>query len=327
VAGSSGSLAALNGRHTARKLFALHPIRPGSGRCLIGEGGQTALIVMNCNIFESLISDYLDGSLAKPQADQIREHSLQCRGCRALLDEVREALGMCKQEDDLETPMLLEGSLSSILLEHSPMTCSGFEALITEFLDGFVPASAYHRFEAHADVCAECSSLLTGVVYAVAACHSVHTYEELEAPETLFAELVKIMPSGRRHLRHLIAARLTALAASVIPTKTQTASWSLGTAASIAFASAAFLLFGFSDDGSVHGIYRQAHREVAALYSRGADIYAEREQVAARIEKVGMSIGELWDTIGGESNQAPNNQAPVVQEPPKNGAADQPQKK
>ena len=86
-------------------------------------------------------------------------------------------------------------------------------------------------------------------------------------------------------------------------------------------------MFGFSDDGSVHGIYRQAHREVAALYSRGADIYAEREQVAARIEKVGMSIGELWDTIGGESNQAPNNQAPVVQEPPKNGAADQPQKK
>ncbi|MEK6301004.1 MAG: zf-HC2 domain-containing protein [Acidobacteriota bacterium] len=279
---------------------------------------------MDCEVFESLISDYLDGMLAKPRADQIRAHSLQCRSCRALLDEVREALGLCKQEDELDTPVLLEGSLSSILAEHSPMTCSGFEALITEFLDGFVPASAYHRFEAHADLCGECSSLLTGVVYAVAACHSVHTYEELEAPDALLANLFTTMPSGKRRLRHLIAARMTALAASIIPTRTQTATWSLGTAASIAFASAAFLLFGFSDDGSVHGIYRQAHREAAALYSRGADIYAEREQLAARIESVGLSIGELWDTIGGESSQAPDKQA--VQEP-KNGPPDQLQKK
>lgn len=280
---------------------------------------------MNCNIFESLISDYLDGLLAKPRADEIREHSLKCRTCRALLDEVREALGLCKQEDEHDTPVFLEGSLSSILADHSPMTCSGFEALITEFLDGFVPASAYHRFEAHADLCAACSSLLTGVVYAVAACHSVHTYEELEAPPALLAQLVTIMPSGKRRLRHLIAARITALAASIIPTRTQTATWSLGTAASIAFASAAFLLFGFSDDGSFHGIYRQAQREAASLYSRGADIYAEREQVAARIEKVGMNIGELWDTIGGESSQTPNNQTTVT-EPSKNGPPDQPQK-
>jgi anti-sigma factor RsiW len=263
---------------------------------------------MDCSVFESRISDYLDGLLAKPEADTFREHSLQCRSCRALVDEVREALGLCRQSDDLDTPAFLERSLETILADNSPMTCSGFEALITEFLDGFVPASAYHRFEAHADSCGECPSLLTGVVYAVAACHSIHTYEELDAPESLLRNLQRIMPASKQRLRHMIAARITAIAASVIPNRTQTATWSLGTAASIAFASAAFLLFGFSDDGSVHGIYRQAHREAAEIYSRGADIYAEREQVAARIERVGMSIGELWDTIGGESNQASREQ-------------------
>ncbi|MFY9611900.1 MAG: zf-HC2 domain-containing protein [Blastocatellia bacterium] len=264
--------------------------------------------IMKCSTFESRISDYLDGLVPKPEADQFREHSLQCRSCRALVDEVRETLGLCKHQDELETPPLLDGSLASIAAEHGPMTCSGFEALITEVLDGFVPAPAYHRLEAHSDSCGDCSSLLTGVVYAVAACHSVHTYEEIEAPDSLLAKLTSIMPATKWRPHHIVAARMTALAARVIPNRTQTATWSLGTAASLAFASIAFLLLGFSDDGSVHGIYRQANREAAKLYSRGANIYAERELVAARIERVGMSIGELWDTIGGESKQASKEQ-------------------
>ncbi|HTG15358.1 MAG TPA: hypothetical protein VK747_08825, partial [Blastocatellia bacterium] len=103
--------------------------------------------------------------------------------------------------------------------------------------------------------------------------------------------------------------------------------WSFGTAASIAFASLAFLLIGFSDDGSVHGLYRQANRRAAELYSRGADIYAEREQVAARIERVGMSIGELWDTIGGESTPAPQEHPTAQREPENARSPDDSQKK
>ena len=282
---------------------------------------------MDCSTFESRISEYLDGLLAKPEADLLREHSLQCRTCRALVDEVREALGLCRTENDLETPALLEDSLSSILAEHGPMTCSGFEALITEVLDGFVPAATYHRFEEHSDSCRACSSLLTGVVYAVAACHSVHTYEEVETPDSLLSKLVAIIPAGQRRVRHIITARITALAAGMIPNRTQTARWSFGTAASIAFASIAFLLLGFSDDGSLHGVYRQAHREAAELYSRGADIYAERERVAARIERVGLSIGELWDTIGGESKTTSGEQDATARPEPKNKPSDPPQQK
>ena len=278
---------------------------------------------MDCCTFESRISEYLDGLVSKPEADQFREHSLQCRNCRALVDEVREALGLCKHEDELEPPPFLEDSLASIAAELGPMTCSGFEALVTEVLDGFVPASTYHRFEAHSESCGDCSSLLTGVVYAVAACHSVHTYEEIEAPDSLLRKLISIMPAKTWRPHHIVAARMTALAARVIPNRTQTASWSLGTAASLAFASIAFLLLGFSDDGSVHGIYRQANREAAKLYSRGADIYAERELLSARIERVGMSIGELWATIGGQSQQPPKEQTTSDTKNPKdNDSAD-----
>ena len=284
-------------------------------------------MIMNCSTFETQISNYLDGLLSKPEADRFREHSLQCRSCRGLIDEVREALGLCKQEDDLETPAVLEASLSTIVPEHVPLSCSGFEELITEFLDGYVPASTYHRFEAHSDSCGECSSLLTDVVYAVAACHSVHTYEEVEAPEALLNHLVAIMPANKRRLSQVVSARIVALAARVIPNRTQGARWSFGTAASIAFASVAFLLIGFSDDGSVHGLYRQANRRAAELYSRGADIYAEREQVAARIERVGMSIGELWDTIGGESKPAPQEHPTAQREPENTRSPDERQKK
>jgi anti-sigma factor RsiW len=281
---------------------------------------------MNCSSFETQISNYLDGLLSKPDADRFREHSLQCRTCRALIDEVREALGLCKQEDELETPAVLEASLSTIVPEHVPLSCAGFEELITEFLDGYVPASAYHRFETHSDSCGECSSLLTDVVYAVAACHSVHTYEEVEAPDTLLNHLVAIMPANKRRLSQVVSARMVALAARIIPNRTQSARWSFGTAASIAFASIAFLLIGFSDDGSVHGLYRQANRQAAELYSRGADIYAEREQVAARIERVGMSIGELWDTIGGESKPASQEHPTAQREPKSTRSPDERQK-
>ncbi|HWO00942.1 MAG TPA: zf-HC2 domain-containing protein [Blastocatellia bacterium] len=293
----------------------------------LGAAANCRRIIMDCRTFESYISDYLDGLLAKQEADLLRAHSLQCRTCRALLDEVRLALGLCRNNDELETPILLEDSLSSILAEHGPMTCSRFEALITEVLDGFVPAATYHRFDEHSDSCGGCSSLLTGVVYAVAACHSVHTYEEVETPDSLLSKLLAIFPARRRRVRNVIAARITALAENIIPSRTQTARWSFGTAASIAFASIALLLLGFSDDGSLHGVYRQAHREAAELYSRGADIYAERELVAARIERVGLSIGELWDTIGGEPNQAPREQPAASNERKNSNSSDPPRQK
>jgi hypothetical protein len=252
---------------------------------------------MDCRRFEDQISDYIDGAIRPAEATLFREHSLQCRACRSLFDEVKGALHDCKMGDEFDTSPVLESALITIAGESADFGCRAFEEQITEFLDGFVPAPVYHRFEEHASECGKCSSLLTDVVYAVASCHSVHTYEEVEAPESLFDKLAAI--ARKTVARRTASSRITAFAARLMPKTTPGPRWTFATAASLVFATFAFLLFGFSDDGTVAGIYRQAHVKFGQLYSHGADIYSQKDELAARIERVGHGIEEIWDSLGG----------------------------
>jgi len=234
------------------------------------------------------------------------------------MDDVKAAINACRQQDELEPSALLETVLAAIPAEHGALGCSGFEELITEFLDGFVPAPAYHRFEEHAEKCDQCSTLLTGVVYAVAACHSVHTFEEVEVAEPLLARLIAMMPEHTPSLARRVADRFAAFAGHLVPPATQSARWTFATAASLAFATFALLLFGFSDDGTVTGIYRQAHVKVSELYTRGADVYTQTDKVVARLERVGLGIGEFWDTLGGETKSDSKDNHNQKQEPNSN---------
>ena len=273
---------------------------------------------MDCNKFENLLSDYFDGSLVRGDASSFRAHALQCRACRSLMDDVKAAIDACQQQDDLEPTMQLETTLAAIPAEHGALGCGGFDELITEFLDGFVPAPTYHRFETHAEECDECSTLLTGVVYAVAACHSVHTFEEVEVPAALAASLTAMMPESARSLARRAGDRVAAFAATLIPRTTQSARWTFATAASLGLATFALLLFGFSDDGTVRGIYRQAHVKASELYTQGADVYTQTDKVVARLERVGLGIGEFWDTLGGESRPDPKDNRDQKQPPNSN---------
>jgi predicted anti-sigma-YlaC factor YlaD len=256
---------------------------------------------MDCNRFEEGLSDYFDALLVSQEMSLFRAHALQCRSCRSLMDDVKATISVCKQRDELEPPALLETTLAEIPVVHGALGCSGFEDLITEFLDGFVPAVTYHRFEEHAEKCNQCSSLLTGVVYAVAACHSVHTFEEVELEEAVVARLIAMMPERRPRLAQRVADRFAGFAGRLIPRATQSARWTFATAGSLAFATFALLLFGFSDDGTVSGIYRQAHVKASELYTQGAEVYTRTDQAVARLERVGLGIGEFWDTLGGET--------------------------
>jgi hypothetical protein len=228
------------------------------------------------------------------------------------MDDVKSAISVCRQQEELEPSASLETTLAGIPIEHPSLSCFGFEELITEFLDGFVPASTYHGFEQHAENCNACSTLLTGVVYAVAACHSVHTFEEVDVSEAQTERLVSIMPVRAPSPGSRAADRIAQIAAYLMPRTTQSARWTFATAASLAFATFALLLFGFSDDGTVGGIYRQAHVKASELYTHGADVYTQTDKLVARLEKVGMGIGEFWDTLGGEprpdQNQSDQNQ-------------------
>jgi hypothetical protein len=272
---------------------------------------------MDCRKFEDSITDYLDGSLASPGGSHFLAHSLQCRACRSLLDEVKTALHDCKEPEEVEAPSYLQDALFTIAGDNLKFDCLRFEEIITEFLDGFVPAATYHRFEGHAAECCKCSSLLTDVVYAVAACHSVHTYEEVETPDALLNKLISIIPASQRQMRRRLAGKVASFVNSIIPRAAQNPRWSFATAASLTFAMFAILLFGFSDDRTVTGIYRQAHLKFAELYSQGADIYSRKDELAASFERVGKGIGEIWDTLGGENEAESDRARPARKRSPK----------
>ena len=258
---------------------------------------------MDCNKFEEEISDYFDGSLTAADTAVFRMHALQCRQCRGLMDEVKANMAACKEQDELQPSALLHLSLAGIPAEYAALGCAEFEELITEFLDGFVPAQTYHSFEDHSENCEQCSTLLTGVVYAVAACHSVHTFEEVEVPVALITSAIAMMPARTKPFARRFADAVRVGVERLIPRTPQTARWTFGTAASLALATFAFLLFGFSDDGTVGGVYRQAHVKASEIYSEGTDLYSETDKVVARVERVGRGIGEIWDTLGGETKQ------------------------
>lgn len=268
---------------------------------------------MDCKDFEEALSDFCDGFLAPEEARLFRSHALQCRDCRALMDDVKESIQACSRKFEWYPSPLLEANLVAIPEEYADLSCNQFEGLITEFLDGFVPAQTYHLFEEHAEKCQECSALLTGVVYAVAACHSVHTFEEVDAPASLVHRLTGLMPKRKRALIAKIADALAGYAERIVPRTTQTRRWTFATAASLAFATFAFLLLGFSDDGTFSGVYRQAHVRASELYTRSTDIYTETDKVVARLERVGRGLGEFWDTLGGEPG--PENSGSRRQEP------------
>jgi len=273
---------------------------------------------MNCNIFEENLSDYFDGILAATDASQFRAHALQCRACRSLMDDVKGTIQICGEQEKLHTPPMLETALMAISREHAVLDCDGFETVITEFLDGFVPAPTYHRFEEHAEGCTDCSLLLTDVVYAVAACHSVHTFEEVEIPPSLVANLLAVMPARRTSFARRIAGSVGMLADFVIPNPARTARWTFATSITLAVAMLAFLLLGFSDDGTVAGIYRQAHVKASELYSHSTDVYVQTDKAVARLETVGYRIGELWDTLGGEAESRDQVRQPSRQDPNSN---------
>jgi len=53
----------------------------------------------------------------------------------------------------------LEARILQKTVPDTAMGCEEFEELLTEYLDGFLPAHLYHRWERHAVLCDNCTEL------------------------------------------------------------------------------------------------------------------------------------------------------------------------
>lgn len=146
---------------------------------------------IDCSAFEESISDYLEKSLSTQMHKAVAEHALKCPLCHSLLNEVKDSLAACRELAAVESPLtLLEARILSKTMPEAAMKCEEFEDHLTDYLDGFLPATVFHRWERHAVLCGECTDLPGTVVRSLAALVSFKM-EELPLPEGLHQRILR----------------------------------------------------------------------------------------------------------------------------------------
>ncbi|HEY0384413.1 MAG TPA: zf-HC2 domain-containing protein, partial [Pyrinomonadaceae bacterium] len=108
---------------------------------------------MLCADFEDRLTDYLDGALDATMNRAFAEHALRCPVCHDLLSEVKNSVQACRTADVPAPSRSLEARILNVTVPETAMTCEEFEDYLTDYLDGFLPAPLYHRWERHAALC------------------------------------------------------------------------------------------------------------------------------------------------------------------------------
>ena len=208
---------------------------------------------MLCSDFEDQLTDYIEG-VATPEASKlIAEHSLRCPVCHELLAAVRSSLEACRVAPVPSPSRELEARILQRTVPESGMSCSDFEEFLTDYLDGFLPANLYHRWERHAALCDRCTELPGEVVRAIGACY---TYINEEQPT----------PAGLNE--RILQATLGTIVPEEVraPWTSRAASWlrlwldpivspQLATVATMLLVAILVLTNTVSADGSIGGVY------------------------------------------------------------------------
>ena len=236
---------------------------------------------MLCAEFEDRLTDYLDGALEGEAQRACAGHALRCPVCHDLLSEVRNAVVECRASVPPQPSPELE---ARILLKTAPetsMSCEEFEEHLTDYLDGFLPATLYHRWERHAALCGRCSDLPGQVVRAIGACYSYISEERL-------------VPAGL-HERVLQATLGTTEAEQVrAPVGARVAEWlrgwldalvtpQLATVATMLLLAVLVGTSTLSPDGSIGGMYNASLRLAARTYSYGASHAGELKRATTEL--------------------------------------------
>ena len=147
--------------------------------------------IINCSQFEELLTDYLDKTLDAATHKATAAHALVCPLCHALLNEVRNALAVCHEISVPQNSLTpLEARILAMTAPETAMACADFENHLSDYLDGFLPAAVFHRWERHAVLCEKCTDLPGEVVRSIAACYSYRS-EELPLPEDLHNKILQ----------------------------------------------------------------------------------------------------------------------------------------
>lgn len=222
---------------------------------------------MLCTDFEDRLTDYLDGELDGETHRAFAEHALRCPVCHETLSEVRNTLQACKMATVPPPARDLEASILQETAPELAMTCDDFEDFLTDYLDGFLPAPLYHRWERHAAICNRCTELPGEVVRSIGACYT-YIGEELPVPfglneKILQATLGTVRPAEvRAPLSSRLASWLRGWLDPIVSPQ-------LATVATMLLVAVFVLTNTVSADGSIGGVYQASLRLAEQSYSGG----------------------------------------------------------
>ena len=239
---------------------------------------------MLCNDFEDRLTDYLDGVLEPAMHKRFAEHALRCPLCHETLGEVKNTMQACRNANALAAPPDLEARILLSTMPETAMTCHDFEECLTDYLDGFLPASLYHRWERHAVLCERCTELPGEVVRAIGTCY-IYLTEEQPVPAGL-NERILLATSGtalseeiRASFRERVASWLRVWLDAIVSPQ-------LATVATMLLGAVIVLTNTVSADGSISGVYSASLR--LAEQSAGSN---------GRIKEITQGLKEL---VGGQ---------------------------
>jgi anti-sigma factor RsiW len=224
---------------------------------------------MLCTEFEDRLTDYLDGALAAEVQRAFGEHALRCPLCHEILNEVRNTISECRAS---EAPAPSREFEARILLRTAPetsMTCEDFETHLTDYLDGFLPATLFHRWERHAALCERCTELPGQVVRSIGACYSYISIEQA-VPAGLHERILQatLGTTQAQEVRPPLAARLVERLRGWLDVVVQP---QFATVATMVLLAVFVGTHTISEDGSIGGMYRASVQLAADTYSKGAN--------------------------------------------------------
>lgn len=225
---------------------------------------------MLCADFEDRLTDYLDGTLDAVANRAFAEHALRCPVCHELLSEVKNTLHACRAAETPAPSRELEARILNSTVPETAMTCGEFEDYLTDYLDGFLPAPLFHRWERHAALCERCTELPGSVVRAIGACYT-YINEERPVPVGLHERILQATlgttaaeevraPFGAR-----IAARLRMWLDPIVSPQ-------LATVATMLLVAVLVLTNTVSADGSISGMYRAGVKLVGQSYEQSGPV-------------------------------------------------------
>lgn len=224
---------------------------------------------MLCNDFENGLTDYLDGVLKPDVHKTFAEHILRCPVCHETLSEVKNTMQACRAANGLEPPRELEARIILNTMPETAMTCEDFEEFLTDYLDGFLPASLYHRWERHAVLCEHCTELPGEVVRAIGTCY-IYLSEERPIPVGLNERILRA--TSGTELSSEIRASLSSRAASWLRVWLDPiVSPQLATVATMLLMAVFVLTNTVSADGSISGVYSASLRLAQQSYAGGSN--------------------------------------------------------